>query len=127
MYEGAKLMPDAYEVIEGLMNKYDIYICTSYIWPEMVKDSGNILKYKYDYLLEHLPFILPDKYIFTSDKSVIKCEIKIDDKLENLEGAEIKLLYTAYHNKNISDEELKRCGVIRVDNWLDIKREFDML
>ena len=35
------------------------------------------------------------------DKSVLNCTIKIDDSIKNLIGAERKLLYTAYHNKNI--------------------------
>ena len=70
---------------------------------------------------ENLPFINPENYIFTSNKECIKAEIKIDDKISNLEGnSELKLLITAYHNKNISNEELKEKNIIRVNNWNDI-------
>ena len=53
---------------------------------------------------------------------ILKCDIFIDDKIENLTGGDIKILYTAYHNKSISDEELKKLGIIRAKDWLDIKR-----
>ena len=43
-------------------------------------------------------------------------------KLKILTGGDIKILYTAYHNKSISDEELKKLGIIRAKDWLDIKR-----
>ena len=36
--------------------------------------------------------------------------------------AEMKLLFTAWHNKDMSDEELSQQGIIRVDSWDDIKR-----
>ena len=48
--------------------------------------------------------------------------ISIDDKIENLINGDIKLLYTAYHNKNISKEELEEKGIIRVNNWLEIEK-----
>lgn len=122
MYEKAKLLDDVFEVVKMLNDKYEVYICTAYVWPEMVKESGNVLKHKYDFLYETLPFIHPNQYIFASNKEIIDCDVKIDDKLQNLKGAKLKLLYTAYHNKDVSDEELKKENIIRVDNWLDIKR-----
>ena len=38
------------------------------------------------------------------------------------EDAEIKLLFTAYHNVNITDEELKAKNLIRVNNWKEIEK-----
>ncbi len=61
-------------------------------------------------------------YVFLGNKSILGCDIKIDEKLENLENAKIKLLYTAYHNKNLSDNVLNEKGIIRVDNWNDIEK-----
>ena len=45
----------------------------------------------------------------------------IDDRISNLEGARTKLLFTAYHNKNISNTDLSQDGIIRVNNWYDIE------
>ena len=122
LYENASLIPDCYEVLKELNDEYNIYICTDYIWKEMIKYAGNNAKNKYDFLYEKLEFLNPRNYIFTGDKSVVKCDIKIDDKICNIEDAETKLLYTARHNKNISDEELSEKGIIRVNNWGDIKK-----
>ena len=36
--------------------------------------------------------------------------------------AEKKLLFSAYHNKNIPDEELKKDGLIRVNNWKEVEK-----
>ena len=79
------------------------------------------LKNKYDCLLKELPFIHPDKYIFTSHKELFQADIKIDDKIENLENSSIKLLFSAWHNHRFTDSELQSRGVIRVNNWQDIK------
>ena len=48
-------------------------------------------------------------------------EIKIDDKLNNLKNAETKLLFTAYHNKSLTKEELEKENAIRVDSWEGVR------
>lgn len=122
VYDYSKLLPNVYEVLKALSKKYELYIVTKYIFRENKEKSGNHLKNKFNYLIKVLPFIKPEQYIFTSRKDIINCEIKIDDKLINLEGnAEKKLLFTAYHNKNIKDEELKEKNVIRVNSWKEIE------
>ena len=78
------------------MLNYKIYICTDYIWREIIEFAGNSLKNKYNFLYKNLDFIEPQNYIFTADKSNVNCDIKIDDKLNNIEGAETKLLFTAW-------------------------------
>ncbi len=120
MYETASLLPDCYDILKELSKYYKIYICTDYIWREIAAYAGNNLKNKYNFLYKQLDFINPRNYIFTVDKSVVNCDIKIDDKIENIEGAETKLLFTAWHNQDISDEELKNQNIIRVNNWKEI-------
>ena len=83
-YDNAILLPDCYEVLKKLNEQYKIHICTDYIWRELVDDAGINLKYKYDYLRKELDFLNPRNFIFTADKSVVDCDIKIDDKLENI-------------------------------------------
>ena len=121
MYKNATLLPDCYDTLKELSKHYKIYICTDYIWREIVEYAGNNLKKKYNFLYEKLDFIEPKNYIFTADKSIVNCYIKIDDKVNNIEGATTKLLFTAWHNKDISDEELKQQSIIRVNNWKEIK------
>lgn len=99
-----------------------MFIGTSFIFKEIVSDSGIFVKNKYDFLMKNFPFLNPMNFVFVGNKSILKCDIFIDDKIENLTGGDIKILYTAYHNKSISDEELKKLGIIRAKDWLDIKR-----
>lgn len=121
LYENATLLPDCYDVLKMLSKYYNIYICTDYIWREIVPFAGNNLKNKYEFLYEKLDFIAPQNFIFAADKSIINCDIKIDDKISNIEGASTKLLFTAWHNKDFTNEELKKQNIIRVNNWKEIK------
>lgn len=121
MYENATLLPDCYDVLKELSKHYDIYICTDYIWKEIIKFAGNNLKNKYNFLYKKLDFIDPNNFIFAVNKAIINCDIKIDDKTSNIEGATTKLLFTAWHNKDLTDEELNRQNIIRVNNWKEIR------
>ena len=123
VYDYVEFLQDAYEVMEKLSKKYELYICSSYIFRDNEEYSAKNLKNKFEWLYENIQFIKPENYIFTSNKEIIDCQIKIDDKLSNLSGiAQKKLLFTAYHNKNITDEELKKHGAQRVDGWKDIEK-----
>ncbi len=121
LYSNAVLYDNCYEVLEKLNEVYDLYFCSAFVWREVPDKSSNSLKYKYDYLLKNFPFINPNNYIFMTKKLMLNCDIRIDDKLDNLGNADINLLYTAYHNKDISDEELASKNIIRVNSWLDIE------
>ncbi len=116
LYKDSPLLENCYEVLEKLNKKYDIYIVTSYLWKDVIDISGRNLGYKYYYLKEMLPFIDPSKYIFTTNKKLLKFDIKIDDKYENLENSDTKILYNSWHNNNIEYSD-----VIRVNNWKEIE------
>lgn len=114
LYENARLLPGALEAIKLLSEKFDVYICSSCVNPFDIQGSGRIFKDKYDFLLKNLPFIPPERYIFTSSKNIFKADIKIDDRLSNLkDDIDIKILFPSYHNKDISNEELDANNVIR--------------
>lgn len=123
LYDYVDFLDNAYEVMEKLSNYYELYILTAYVHRDVPEFSGEILKQKYDWLYKELPFISPNNYIFTNDKSIINCDIRIDDKLSNLMGtAETKILFDSYHNKSHTTEELKNLGVIRAKGWKDIEK-----
>ena len=57
----------------------------------------------------------------TNTKNMMVGDIQIDDRMKNLLGpTTTKILFTAYHNKNISDEELKQKNIHRVNNWKEL-------
>ncbi len=124
-YANAPLLKGCYEVLEKLNKKFDIYILTSYLWCETLDLSGDNLKNKYYFLREKLPFIGPEKYIFSTNKSLMNFDIRIDDRLGNLTGAETKILFSAWHNREISADELKNKNIIRADSWFDILKILD--
>ena len=120
-YKFAYIEDDVKDTLIYLNKKYDVYILSSYIYRECVKESSIVLKYKHEYLIDNFNFLDPNKFIFTNSKNIIYGDVKIDDKIENLENAEMKILFTAYHNKNISEKELKKKGIIRVRKFSEIK------
>ncbi|MBQ3021062.1 MAG: hypothetical protein IJD92_02410 [Bacilli bacterium] len=120
LYKKSTLLPDCYEVLKKLNEHYEIYICTDYVWKEIKEFAGDNLKNKYEFLYRELDFINPKNFIFACNKSLINCDIKIDDKIENILDAKTKILFTAYHNKKISDKELKDKEIIRVNNWNEL-------
>lgn len=123
LYSGIEIKKDSVEVIGKIQEKYEMYLGSAYMFKDLVKVSGFHLKNKYDFLIERIPEIKPETFVFLSNKEVLDCDIKIDDRLENLTGnCETKILFTAYHNEDISDEELKQKNVIRVNSWKDIER-----
>lgn len=122
LYDNATLLPNCYNVLKKLSNYYKIYICTDYIWREVVAYAGDNLKNKYEFLYKELDFLDPQNFIFACDKSIINCDIKIDDRPHNLKGAKKKILFTAYHNKDMKDEELEKEDLIRANSWLDIEK-----
>ena len=124
-YDNAPLIDDVYETLELLNKKYELYIVTAYVFTETPDISSNNLKFKYEYLKKKLPFISPKQYIFIENKSLIKSDIAIDDKIDNLENADKKILMNAWHNKNIKEEELNERGIVRVYTWKEILEMLD--
>ena len=109
-------------MLKKLNDNYELYIVTSYLWNE-AKDISEInLMNKYYYLKEMLPFVKPERFIFASNKKIMNFDIRIDDRISNLEGSETKLLFNAWHNTDYSKEELDNKGITRVNGWKDIER-----
>ncbi len=122
VYQNAKIMPHAIEVIEELTHFYEVYIVSAFVDKRRVAESSIMAKYKYEWIIKNLPFIPPKQIILTGSKDVILCDIKIDDKVSNLKGyGEIKLLLDHLHNRKYSFEELESLGIKRVHDWLQIK------
>ena len=121
-YEDVVLFDGCFEVLKKLNEKYDIYIVTSYLWNDCIDLSGDNLCNKYYFLRKMLPFIKPEKYIFTTNKRLINFDIRIDDKLDNVVTSDTSLLFTAWHNRDLNEQFLKSINVIRVNDWYEIDK-----
>lgn len=120
-YADAVLVEDAKETLEELSKDYDIYLCSACVMFGLERRSAKLFADKYEYLMRELPFLDPEKIIFTNSKNLFVADAQIDDRLPNLQGpVKTKLLFDAYHNRDISDEELAKSNVIRVKSWKEI-------
>lgn len=122
IYDYCELTDGCYEVMEELNRVYELYVVTDYVWPEIATKCGFIVEQKFNFLQNNLPFINSKQYMFLTNKNILDMDIKLDDRLVNLEGADIKLLFSAYHNMNYSDLELKIMGIERMNDWFDVKK-----
>lgn len=107
-----KVMPNAQEVVEKLNEHYDVYIATA------AMDVPTSFHDKYEWLLEHFPFLDPQHFGFCGRKNIINADYLIDDNPRQLaifEGESI--MYTAVHNMN--HHEYKR-----VNGWKDVEALF---
>ena len=130
LYDYAEILPGAIETLEELNKEYNIYLLTSCVNEANLDGCGRVFMDKYNFLRKNLPFINPKQFIFTGSKGLFKAYAKIDNLLENFnsdEEVEIKILFPSYHNKDITDEELKEKGVIRAGfdwrtGWEEVKK-----
>ena len=115
-YHNPELLPGAVDSIKKLNDFYNVFICSSCINPFDRPGSGKLFNDKYNFLINTLPFLRPEHFIFTDAKYLLSADIMIDDRLPNLEKnrhTTTRILFPSYHNKEISDEELKAKGIIR--------------
>lgn len=117
MYKNAELKQNAYEVIQELNQQYELYIVSAYALEDIPNRTGEHLKNKYNFIHQKLPFLNQQQFIFINNKELCNFDIGIDDKINNLTNCKKKILYRAWHNKEIQDE-----NIVIVENWLDIKK-----
>lgn len=123
LFSGAILTKDVYEVLEELNKVHNVYICSACVMYGLENNSADFFAQKFNFLINNFPFLDPNKFIFTNDKHILgEIDYQIDDRISNLsENAKNKILYTAYHNKNVSNGELLKNNIIRADSLMDIK------
>ncbi len=122
-YADAVIFENAKEVLEKLSEYYDIHLCSACVMYGVERRSAKLFKDKFEFLMREFPFLDPEKIIFTNTKNIFKADVQIDDRLQNLMGdVKLKLLFDAYHNRKITDDELSKNNVIRVKNWKEIEK-----
>ncbi len=127
IYDYCYIYEDAVRVIEQLSKEYEVFIGTDYLIPEIKEKCGINAANKHEFLIKNFPFIIPYNYIFCGNKKMIAADIRIDDKLNNLLSAcylpERNLLFSAYHNKDLTDEYLNEFKTERVNNWREVEKK----
>lgn len=122
VYDYGVLVPYAYDVLKRLNYHFKLCIGTAYIFKELPLESGKLLlAQKYERLLGVFDFLKPHQIILVNDKSFIGTDIKVDDLVKNLSGAETKILFSSYHNLQIPNKELDKRDIIRTDDLLEVE------
>lgn len=108
----AVLDKDAIEVVKELQEHYDIYIATA------AMDVPGSFTAKYEWLLQHFPFIPTQNIVFCGNKAVIHTDYLIDDSPRQLTAFKGKgILYHMPYNAHVDQFE-------RVHNWQEIRTYF---
>jgi 5'(3')-deoxyribonucleotidase len=110
-FRSAAVMPGSQEVIKELNDVFDLFVVSA------AMEFPQSLTEKYEWLLEHFPFIHWQQIIFCGSKRPVSGDFMIDDHLKNLKHFNgEKLLFTATHNMNIQSPEYTR-----VNNWEEVR------
>lgn len=108
IWKKVQMKRNADKVLKKLIDDgHDVYIVTA--------THYNNIKLKYEYVVKkYFPFIDWDHFIVTSNKSMIKGDILIDDGLHNLTNDHINILFSSYNNKDYLD------GAIVAQGWYEV-------
>lgn len=120
LYDYGKTEQYTVESVKKLSIKYDVYIATTYHYPNAEEFSTRMLPRTLEYLKKHFPFLGENKFLFVGDKSVLNFDISIGDSLSDMIGKKQNFLLTRYHNKDISEDDLQNRRAIRVNDWKEI-------
>lgn len=113
LFRNLPVMDDAIRVVKALMEKYDVYIVSS------ATEARQSLIAKMEWLEEYFPFIPASNIVLCGSKSIIKCDILIDDSPRNLSDVSdaYGILFDAPHNHNQEKDRF-----IRAMNWNEIEK-----
>jgi len=107
-----EILPDAQAVVKDLNEHYDIVIATA------AMEVPYSFSAKYEWLVEHFPFLDTQKFVFCGNKSTVLADYLIDDNPKQLTRFTGKgILFSA--PRNINETSFKR-----VNNWLDVAKLF---
>ncbi|KAA1042428.1 5' nucleotidase, NT5C type [Macrococcus equipercicus] len=111
-FRDLEVFPDAVRVVKRLTEHYDVYIATA------AMDVPTSFDAKYEWLLEHFPFLDPQHFIFCGNKGIVGTDYLIDDNPKQLRAFKGKgIMYNAAHN--IHEE-----GFDRVHSWQEVEAYF---
>ncbi|HWK23515.1 MAG TPA: 5'-3'-deoxyribonucleotidase [Ureibacillus sp.] len=104
--------PDAVPVLKELSEHYEIYIATA------AMDVPGCFNAKYEWLLEHFPFLNPQHFIYCGDKKVVRADYLIDDNIKQLRSFSGEgIIYSQFYNEHCTEFK-------RVHNWQEIRNLF---
>ncbi|MGJ9459973.1 5' nucleotidase, NT5C type [Oceanobacillus sp. CF4.6] len=115
-FRDLEVIDSAVQAVKELSEHYDIYIATA------AMEVPNSFHDKYEWLIEHFPFLDARYFIFCGDKKVVHADYLIDDTVSQLDAFTGKgILFKANHNENMETNHMQ------VDNWQEVLELFTSL
>ena len=114
LWERVKPLPGAVKYLKKLIDDGNQVVIVTASHPDSVSAKMNKVLFRY------FPYLTYQDVIIASKKQLISGDFLIDDAPHNLGGGYMGLLFTAQHNRSITDEELAMQNSIRVDNWKEV-------
>lgn len=112
LWDSLKPLPDSQEALKSLIkNEHKVYLATA--------TNPINFKWKVDWLQKYFPFIHSDNIIRIMDKSLLKCDIMIDDNLDNLIGSFCDRICLDYPWNHSASKDVSY-DIKRVNNWNQI-------
>lgn len=105
-----ELVEGSQQALRDLSQDFEIFIASA------AMDVPSSFDAKYQWLLQHFPFIPASHYVFCGDKGILDADFLVDDRprqFKSFRGTGI--LFTAPHNVN-------RPAPLRANNWSDVVR-----
>lgn len=104
--------PGADEVLRRLMAEgHEIFVVTATTYETLRAKMDRVL-------FRYFPYIDWHHVIITDCKAMVRGDVLIDDKPENLLGGSYRrILFTARHNKTF---DAKSIGAVRADTWEEV-------
>lgn len=114
LWDAVKPLPGAVKYLKKLIDDgNDVYIVTASNLDSVSAKMNKVL-------FKYFPFIKPQNVIITAKKQLVLGDILIDDAPHNMGGQYKGFLFTANHNKSITDDELLKLNSVRVNNWKEV-------
>ncbi|WP_249870483.1 5' nucleotidase, NT5C type [Oceanobacillus saliphilus] len=115
-FRDLEVIDSAVFAVKELSKHYDIYIATA------AMEAPNSFHDKYEWLMEHFPFLDPRYFIFCGNKKVVHADYLIDDTVSQLDAFTGEgILFKANHNENTVTNH------IQVDSWNEVLTLFSSL
>lgn len=114
LWGAVRPLPGAVKYLKKLVEDGNNVFIVTASHPDTVGAKVNQVLFRY------FPFISYQNVIISSRKQMISGDILIDDGVHNLGGGYMGMLFTANHNRAITDDELSALNAVRVDNWKEV-------
>lgn len=118
LYDYGVLLPECDRVLKLLNEKYDVTVCSGWIFDNMEEFVGLVTQRKYEFLRNKFPFLEARQMNFAGDKNIVSADIAIGDSLSDMVGTELNILIKTTY-KDVDTTGVKNLKIVK--SWSQIE------